>query len=61
MSDDLKKKGPPDSNLISTKEPWELQYWTTKFGVTPQQLKDAIKDAGSNSADKVEKQIKKKQ
>jgi hypothetical protein len=28
-------------------EDYEVQYWTTRFGVTREQLKDAVKKAGN--------------
>jgi len=31
-------------------ESWELKYWSDKFGVTPLQLKAAVKAAGTSAA-----------
>lgn len=46
MSDDLTNRGPKDRDRVNTTEAWELKYWSTKFGVTEQQLKDAVKAVG---------------
>jgi hypothetical protein len=46
MSDNLKNRGPQDRARVNTSEDWELKYWTKEFGVTEQQLKDAVKAVG---------------
>jgi hypothetical protein len=56
MADDPSKRGPQDRSRISLSEPYEIQYWTKKFGVTAAELRDAIKKVG-NSAEAVEKEI----
>lgn len=48
MSDDLSKKRPQDSSKINVHEAWELEYWCKKFGVTAQQLKDAVQAVGTS-------------
>jgi hypothetical protein len=57
MSDDLKKRGSQDRARINTTEDHEVRFWSQKFGVTPNQLKDAVKKVG-NSAEAVEKELK---
>lgn len=59
MSDDLKKKGEPDRSRINIHEPWEVEYWTKRLGCTPAELKQAVKDSGSTSVEKVKKQLNK--
>jgi Protein of unknown function (DUF3606) len=44
--DDLTKRGPQDRSRISVTEPWEVKYWCERLGVTPAQLKRAVKSAG---------------
>lgn len=56
--DDKQKKGSPDRDRINVKESYELEYWSKKFKVTPDQLKQAVKSAGT-SAIEVEKLLKK--
>jgi diaminopimelate decarboxylase len=46
MSDDLKKRGPQDASRINVNEEWELRHWTAKFGVTADELKEAVKKVG---------------
>jgi len=60
MSDDRSKTGSPDRDRISTSEDYEVRYWSEKFGVSKQELIDAIKASGSNSPDKVEAYLKQK-
>ena len=38
-----------DRMLISTKEAYEVRYWSKKFKVTPARLKTAVKAAGRSS------------
>ena len=50
MSDDLNKKRPQDASKINVHETWELNYWSSKFGVTNEQLKNAVKTGGTSAA-----------
>jgi hypothetical protein len=47
--DDKTKTGSPDRDLINASEYYELEYWSKKFGVTPERLKSAIKAVGSSA------------
>ncbi len=58
MSDDKSKIRPQDSNKVNVHEPYEVQYWTQKFGCTKAQLEAAVKAVGV-SASAVEKYLKK--
>ena len=49
MSDDKSKVGSPDRNRINVHESYEVQYWTKKFGVSPEQLKAAVSSVGPMS------------
>jgi Protein of unknown function (DUF3606) len=44
--DNLAKRGPQDRSRINVSEPWEVDYWCERLGVTPAQLKRAVKSAG---------------
>ena len=59
MADDLADRGPRDRGRIDINEDWEVRYWATKFGCTATQLRDAVKAAGTTTADKVEAYLKK--
>lgn len=50
MSDDLKNPGPEDGKLISLSEDHELDYWTAELGVTREELRLAIAQAGHGVA-----------
>jgi hypothetical protein len=43
MADDKWKRGPQDRSRINTGEDYEVRYWSEKFGVSPDQLKAAVK------------------
>ncbi len=46
MSDDLKKTGKQDDSRINLHESYEVEYWTKKFGISTQTLKEAVTAAG---------------
>jgi hypothetical protein len=56
--DDKTKMGRTDSDLINISENYEVEYWSKKFGVRPEQLKTAVRAVG-NSVLAVEKQLNK--
>lgn len=56
--DNKQKTGSPDKDRINIKESYEIEYWSKKFKVTPDQLKQAVKSAGT-SAIEVEKLLTK--
>ena len=58
MSDNKKNIGNPDRSRINVNESYELNDWSRKFGVTPEQLKKAVKKVGSIASD-VEAYLKK--
>jgi len=53
MSDDKTKTGGQDRKRISLNEDYEVRDWARKFGVTPDELKAAVKAVG-NDADTVQ-------
>jgi hypothetical protein len=59
MSDDKTLRGGQDRTRINTSEDYELRDWSRRFGVSPEQLKAAVKAVGS-SAQAVEKHLKSK-
>jgi hypothetical protein len=59
MTDDLTARGPQDRSRVALGEEWELRYWTKELNCTAEQLRQAVKDAGSNSVDKVRAALKK--
>jgi Protein of unknown function (DUF3606) len=57
MADKPSKRGPQDRSRINTSEDYEVRYWSRKFGVSPEQLKAAVRKVG-NSAKAVERELK---
>jgi hypothetical protein len=57
MADDLQKRGGQDRKRIDVNEDYELRDWSKKFGVTKEQLKEAVQAVG-NESDKVEQFLK---
>ena len=51
MPDDKTKTGTADDVRINVTEAYEVQYWSRKFGVTPEALRDAVAAAGPMVAD----------
>jgi hypothetical protein len=58
MADNKNKAGAADRSRINVNEPYELADWSKKYGVSPEELKKAVKEAGTNAAD-VEALLKK--
>lgn len=50
MPDNKQKTGPQDSLRINTGEAYEVRYWTEKFGVTAEKLKEAVKVVDSSAS-----------
>lgn len=51
MSDDTTKRGGQDRGRINVNEDYELRSWSKKLGVTADELKAAVKAAGTNAKD----------
>jgi hypothetical protein len=51
MSDDTKNRGPADRARVNVNESWELTYWSEKFGVSAEKLKESVKRVGPMAAD----------
>ena len=56
MPDDLSNKGPADQSRINLSQPYEVQYWADKFGVSKERLSEAVRKVG-HSADAVRKEL----
>jgi len=46
MADDLKQTGKPDDTRINVNQDHELTYWSEKFGVSRDRLREAVAKAG---------------
>ena len=58
MSDDRSKTGGQDRTRIALGEDYEVRDWSKKFGVTPDELRAAVKAVG-NEAKAVEAYLQK--
>lgn len=56
--DSKQNTGSPDRDRINVNEDYELQYWSEKFGVSRDELKEAVKAAGT-SVEAVQKHLNK--
>ena len=56
MADNLTDRGPQDRSRINVNQPHELQYWSRKLGVTEQELRSAVEQAGP-MVDKVQRHL----
>lgn len=59
MSDDKSKVGGNDRTRINTSEEYEVQYWSEKFNVSPDELRRAVESAGSNEVSRIEEYLSK--
>lgn len=51
MSDNLKERGTQDRHRIDVSQEHECRYWSKKFGVSADELKAAVKQAGPMATD----------
>ena len=54
MADDKSKKGPADRTRVNIHEPYEVEYWSGHFHVTPDELRALVGKHGV-MADDIEK------
>ena len=57
MADNKEKTDNRDRSQINVNEPYELQYWSEKFNVTPDELRNAVERAGTQNADQIEQAL----
>ncbi len=57
MSDNKDNRGPQDRSRINVNEDYELQYWSDKYGVSREELRNAVEKVGV-SADAVEEYLR---
>jgi hypothetical protein len=57
MSDNLQNRGGSDRNRIDVHQDYELRDWSQKFGVSPEQLKEAVQAVGTQ-ADRVQEYLR---
>lgn len=57
VGDDKSNRGSPDRDRINLSQEHEVRYWSEKFAVSAEQLKEAVRQAGP-TGDAVEKQLR---
>jgi len=50
MPDDTAERRPQDASRIALEEDYEVRYWTKKWGITREELADAVAKAGNSAA-----------
>jgi hypothetical protein len=51
MADDKSNRGPADRARVNIHEPYEVEYWSKEFGVTPAKLREPVGKHGVMAAD----------
>lgn len=51
MADDKSQSGGQDRSRINTSEDYEVRDWAKKFGVSAEELREAVKAVGSSAKD----------
>jgi len=49
MADDKSNRGPQDRSRIAIGEDYEVTYWMVKFGVTRDDVVDAVEQVGNGA------------
>ena len=51
MADDLQKRGPADRSRVNLNEPWEIEWWSKKWSISPETLRAAVTKVGVTAKD----------
>jgi hypothetical protein len=51
MADNLSNRNRPDNARINVNQDHELRHWSEKFKVTPERLKEAVRQVGPMAKD----------
>ena len=51
MADNMNDTGSPDRDRIALEQEHEVRYWTGRFGVSEQQLRQAVGQVGNSVAE----------
>jgi len=50
MADDLKDRGPQDRARVNVEEDYERRWWSEKWKVSEDELRQAVKTAGTSAS-----------
>ena len=51
MADNLQKRGPADRSRVNVNEPWEIEWWSKKWSISPETLRATVKRVGVMAKD----------
>ena len=51
MTDNTADRGPQDRSRISLSQDFEVRYWSQRFGIDEQALREAVEDVGPSVQD----------
>jgi hypothetical protein len=51
MATDLQKRGPADRSLVNVNVPWEIEWWSKKWSISPETLRAAVSKVGTKAKD----------
>ncbi len=51
MTDNTADRGPEDRSRISLSQDYEVRYWSQRFGIDEQALREAVEDVGPSVQD----------
>lgn len=57
VMNDNRSKEYMEKSKVDPKEKWERDYWTDKWGITDQELMEAIEQTGGNNVREIEKYL----
>jgi hypothetical protein len=43
------QREPQDLRYVGVEEDWEVQWWAVRFNVTPEQLREAVREHGNDA------------
>ena len=46
MAADLQKRGPADRSRVNLNEPWEIEWWSKKWNILSETLREAVRRVG---------------
>ncbi|RZJ28652.1 MAG: DUF3606 domain-containing protein [Flavobacterium sp.] len=57
MSDNKENTDKRDRTQVNMNEPYEVQYWSDKFNITPDELRSVVDRAGSEEVKEIERTL----
>jgi hypothetical protein len=51
MATDLQKRGPADRSLVNVNVPWEIEWCSKQWSISPELLRAAVSKVGAKAKD----------